>query len=99
MPRSTLGSEGIHPLILHLNRVRLPLYITFRLLYTQVKLNKTESIDFMTGWTPELPPTFLRREKIPSSTVGKLEGGSFTRDFESWMKGALEVKRLSEGAL
>jgi hypothetical protein len=49
----------------------------------------------MPGLAPELPSTFLRREKLPSSTMGNLEGGSFTRDFERWMKGALEVERLS----
>jgi len=27
--------------------------------------------------------------------LGNLEGGSFTRDFERWMKGALEVEYLS----
>ena len=27
--------------------------------------------------------------------LGNLEVGSFTRDFERWMKGALEVERLS----
>jgi hypothetical protein len=27
--------------------------------------------------------------------AGNLEVGSFTRDFERWMKGALEVERLS----
>jgi hypothetical protein len=27
--------------------------------------------------------------------MGNLEGGSFTRDFERWMKEALEVERLS----
>ena len=27
--------------------------------------------------------------------LGNLEGGSFTRDFERWMKGALEVEHLS----
>jgi len=27
--------------------------------------------------------------------LGNLEGGSFTRDFERWMKGALEAQRLS----
>jgi len=26
--------------------------------------------------------------------LGKLEGGSFTRDFERWMKETLGVKRL-----
>ena len=27
--------------------------------------------------------------------MGNQKGGSFTRDFERWMKGALEVERLS----
>jgi len=27
--------------------------------------------------------------------LGKLEGGSFTGDFERWMNGALEVRHLS----
>jgi hypothetical protein len=27
--------------------------------------------------------------------MGKLEGVLFTRDFERWMKGAVEVERLS----
>jgi hypothetical protein len=27
--------------------------------------------------------------------LGKLEGGSFARDFERWMKGALKVEHLS----
>jgi hypothetical protein len=27
--------------------------------------------------------------------LGNLEGGSFTRDFKRWMKGALQVERLS----
>jgi hypothetical protein len=30
--------------------------------------------------------------------LGNLEEGSFTGDFESWMKGALEMKHLSEEA-
>jgi len=45
----------------------------------------------MAGWAPELPSTFLGREKLLSSTMENLEGGSFTRDVESWMRGALEV--------
>ena len=27
--------------------------------------------------------------------MGNLEGGSFTRDFERWMKGAVRVEHLS----
>jgi hypothetical protein len=27
--------------------------------------------------------------------LGNLKGGSFTKDFERWMKGALEVESLS----
>ena len=39
----------------------------------------------------------LWRQASPSigALLGNLEVGSFTRDFERWMKGALEVERLS----
>ena len=37
-----------------------------------------------------------RQESLSiGAPLGNLDGGSSTRDFERWMKGALEVERLS----
>ena len=41
------------------------------------------------------PPKFWRKEKLLSSTTGNLSGGLFTRDVKKWIKGALEMLRLS----
>jgi len=45
----------------------------------------------MPGWGPRNTLKVLEKKKLLSSTMGNLSAGLFTRDFEKWMKGALEV--------